>query len=389
MSTRGQVIQITVNDEDSFALLNDRRTVMRWGKTANKSNVNFDENVINIVAAKTDGFSALLLSKKVKCYGNYILMLGLPSAQEPPLLFSSSPSAQEPPLPQKPHLPQEPPLHLDEEIEETLFRNIAAGNNVYMGVSETDNMVKYWGSNKKQYETILTELNKINEFINQIAIGNNYVLVLLQNKNIMFIDNNNTSIIVDNNTYNVTNIATGDIYSVALLVDGTVLYWENNNNKTLNMKSFLEYGRRVIQIAVGNNHLVALLDDGTIKCWGNNDYNQAPENVNFLGDEGGKIIQIAAGNNFSLALLENGFVRYWGKNDSELAPDEGRLFGIVTDISTICPRDKEVCYEAEYDMENMVNPYDYLRTIIIALFIRDNIGIDNFITAGTILNDTI
>ena len=380
MSTRGQVIQITVNDEDSFALLNDRRTVMRWGKTANKSNVNFHEDVTNIVAAKADGFSALLLSKKVKCYGNYI-MLG------PPLSFSSSssssPLAQEPPLPQELPLPQDPPLHpdeerLDEEIEETLFRNIAAGNNVYMGVSETDNMVKYWGSNKKQYETILTKLNKINKFINQIAIGNNYVLVLLQDKNIMFIDNDYTYIIGDN-TYNVTNIATGDIYSVALLVDGTVLYWENNNNNTLNTKSFSEYGRRVTQIAVGNNHLVALLDDGTIKCWGNNDYNQAPENVNFLGDEGGKIIQIAAGNNFSLALLENGFVRYWGKNDSELAPDEGKLFGIVTDISTICPRDKEVCSEAEYDMENMVNPYDYLRTIMIAIFIRDNIGIDNFI----------
>ncbi len=138
-----------------------------------------------------------------------------------------------------------------------------------------------------------------------------------------------------NNQYGVTSVASGYEHTIALKMDGTVLAWGRNNYGQLGddtkvdrlepvqVKGLTE----IIDISVGWSHSLALKADGTVWAWGNSSKGQLGIRKSGVFTKPVKVMQlkniisIAAGGFHSAAVSADGTVWAWGLNSKEQLGD--------------------------------------------------------------------
>jgi len=198
-------------------------------------------------------------------------------------------------------------------------------------------------------DNTLTPLGYSNILAISTAPGENNVLLLQKNGNVIcFGDNNFGESIIPGSLTNIVAVAAGGDYTVALKSDGTLLDWgvgndtadqlaQASNITAIAASSYYILGltrdhtvlywpddddydflppenlTNAIAIAMGGDQALALRQDGTVVTWGNDNNASVPPSLH-------NVTAIAAGDRFYLALDRNGHVTAWG-DDSDGACD--------------------------------------------------------------------
>jgi hypothetical protein len=117
-------------------------------------------------------------------------------------------------------------------------------------------------------------------------------------------------------------VAAGARFAFAVLNDGSVVAWGRNDFGQTNLPAGLT---NVIAVDGGDRHAVALKADGTVIAWGDNLRGQASVPPGLSG-----VIAVSAGENHTLALLNNGQIVGWGANTAgQLSIPTSKIVNVV------------------------------------------------------------
>jgi hypothetical protein len=182
----------------------------------------------------------------------------------------------------------------------------AAIGNAYVLALLQDNTIISWGKNDRRQSTIPIALR--GKVFRDVAasIGTAYALdmdgnVYAWGENLY--TEGDVPIVAQTG---VKAIAAGARFAFAILSDDTVVAWGRNEFGQTNVPVGLQ---DVIEVDGGDRHAVALTRDGSVVAWGDNIKGQSKVPVGLTD-----VIHVSAGQDHTLALLNTGRVIGWGSN---------------------------------------------------------------------------
>lgn len=198
------------------------------------------------------------------------------------------------------------------------IKQISVGTSFSIGVSEAGN-VYTWGHDIAKNKPMPQEVIELQGNFDQVAAGDNHVLVLTKDDQILGWGEDNfqqTTIpsmlktITDKE--GIAKIGAGDLYSVILTDEGTIKVWGATLPNGLNLISS-KYDGQVVDFATASTNILALLKDGSVVTFGQRGSEIDTSKPAELGEEGNTNVVLIGRMRYSaIAVTDEGENIVWG-----------------------------------------------------------------------------
>ena len=202
--------------------------------------------------------------------------------------------------------------HIPQELQGKRIRDIEAGYQVSIAVTEDGEVVSWGNENAVDISPSKVKKEKVQEVKSNIQTG----MALTKDGRVISLAKKETVFdkVPEEIQGKVKKIALTDKAAAAVLKDGTVSVWGNNHDHIFEVPE--EVQGNAVDISAGRNHIVVVTKDGNAIAWGGNENKQAK-----VPSKAKDIAKVSSGYYQNCVIKEDGSVVTWGLKGYLLGTD--------------------------------------------------------------------